>query len=47
MSNNALPVKFDVVSGFTWAQLEEKFKAKELDILPAVAFAKAREEYGI
>lgn len=40
-------LNFNVVRGFTWSQLEEKFKNRELDLLPAVAFSQKREVYGI
>ncbi len=40
-------LNFKVVTGYTWAELVEKFKQRELDVLPAVFYSKKREAYGI
>ena len=37
---------FKVITGFTWNELVEMFKNREIDILPAVYYSAEREEIG-
>jgi len=40
-------LEFKVVTGLTWAELVEKFKEREIDVLPAVFYSEERKKYGL
>jgi len=40
-------IKVEYINGFTWNQLFEKFKAKEIDLLHSLGYTKERAKFGI